>query len=236
MITFQLKYRAQYRDEYDKVIPTPLNPGVQLIGDSGRVGLYEVKPSNLVFKKLATFEIPIPATATILGDVTPLSDGDRQRLRLFYFDGFDWQPSAGEYFRDSTGKEYIRAVSNHLTCFTLALDNRPPPQLIGPLLSAIVLDKNPFTPNNDGINDNVILQFGLGQAASVSVKVLDANGDLVRTLLDRGSMQAGFNTLQWDGRYAFSTRTVPQGIYVVVVKAETPSAKDTQSIGVGVMK
>jgi hypothetical protein len=235
-VTFELKYRTQYIDEYGKVVPPPLNPGVVLVADSGKVGYYEVRPSNLVFKKLATFEIPIPATVTASGSNTMLSDADRQRLKLFYFDGFDWQPSAGTFFRDSTGREFIRAVSNHLTVFTLALDNRPPPQLAGPLLSAITLDKNPFTPNGDGINDNVIIQFGLGAEATVTVKVFDVNGDLVRTLLDRGTMQAGFNTLQWDGRYAFSVRQVPPGMYVITVKAEAARGTDTQSVAVGVMR
>lgn len=235
-LTFQLKYYSQYRDEFNKVAPTPLNPGIQLVGDSGRVGFYEIRPSNLVFKKLVTFEIPISGTTTVLGDTASLSDTDRRRLKIFYFDGFDWQPSAGEFFQDSNGKEWIRAVSNHLTLFTLALDDRPPPSLVGPLLSQISLDKNPFTPNGDGINDNVIIQFGLGATATVTVKVLDANGDLVRTLLDRGTMQLGFNSLQWDGRYAFSTRTVRPGIYVIVVKAEATGSKDVQSVGVGVLK
>jgi flagellar hook assembly protein FlgD len=104
------------------------------------------------------------------------------------------------------------------------------------LLSQITLDKNPFTPNGDGINDNVSIQFGLGAQATVTVKVIDQSGDLVRTLLDKGTMMAGYNTLEWDGRYAFTTRRVPQGIYIIVVKAETSGAKDTQSVGVGVLK
>lgn len=235
-VTFELKYRTQYIDEFGKVVPPPLNPDIVLAGDSGKVGFYEVRPSRLVFKKLATFEIPIPSTVTAQGSNTMLGDADRQRLKLFYFDGFDWQPSAGTFFRDAGGREFIRAVSNHLTVFTLALDNRPPPALAGKLLTSITLDKNPFTPNGDGINDNVIVQFGLGAAATVTVKVVDVNGDLVRTLLDRGAMQAGFNTLQWDGRYAFSVRQVPPGMYVIVVKAEAAGGSDTQSVGVAVMR
>jgi hypothetical protein len=235
-IIFELKYRTQYIDEFGKIVPPPLNPDIVLVGDSGKVGFYEVRPSNLVFKKLATFEIPIPSTVTVQGSNTMLSDADRQRLKLFYFDGFDWQPSAGTFFRDSGGREFIRAVSNHLTVFTLALDNRPAPRLAGSLLSSITLDKNPFTPNGDGINDNVIIQFGLGATATVSVKVVDVNGDNVRTLLDKGTMQPGFNTLQWDGRYAFSVRQVPPGMYVIVVKAEAANGSDTQSVGVGVMR
>jgi len=178
----------------------------------------------------------VPSTITVQGSNTMLSDADRQRLKLFYFDGFDWEPSAGLFFRDATGREFIQAFSNHLTLFALALDNRPPPPLAGSLLTRLSLDKNPFTPNGDGINDTVQVQFGLGAAATVTVKVLDVSGDLVRTLLDHGAMQAGYNTLMWDGTYAFSTRTVPVGMYVIVVKAEGGGATDTQSIGVGVMK
>jgi hypothetical protein len=235
-INFELRYRTQYIDEFGKLVPPPLNPGIVLTGDSGRVSFYEIRPSTLVFKKLATVELPVPATITALGDTAMLSDADRQRLRVFYFDGFDWQSSAGQFFRDGAGREFIRAFSNHLTVFTLALDNRPPPALAGPLLSRITLDKNPFTPNKDGINDNVIIQFGLGTTATVTVRVLDANRDVVRTLLDGGTMQPGFNSLQWDGTYAFSTRTVPPGIYVIVVRATAGGTTDVQSVAVGVLR
>ena len=82
----------------------------------------------------------------------------------------------------------------------------------------------------------MIIQFGLGAGAVVTVRVVDINGDVVRTLLDRGTMQAGFNTVQWDGTFAFSVRTVPPGMYVIVVKAEAATGSDVQSVGVGVMK
>lgn len=239
-VVFQLKYRTAYIDEFENRIPPPLNPQLVLSGDSGIVSYYEINPTGLVFKKPITIDLHVPQTVTVQGSLTMLNDAQRRALKILYFDGFEWQSANGAFLTRSddngVAQEFIRTTLNHFTVFTLGLDDREAPPLTGPIISEITPDKNPFSPNGDGINDFVVLRYFLGRAATITIRVLDSGGNVVRTLVDRVSKPAGFNTDVWDGTYLFSERTVPSGIYIIQVQATAEGARDEQSVGIGVLK
>lgn len=58
-----------------------------------------------------------------------------------------------------------------------------------------------------------------GEARSVTIKVLDSNKQVVRTLESTDVQKAGTNQVQWDGLNDSGDR-VPEGVYQFIVKAE----------------
>lgn len=58
-----------------------------------------------------------------------------------------------------------------------------------------------------------------GEARSVTIKVLDSNKQVVRTLESTDVQKAGANQVQWDGLNDSGDR-VPDGVYRFIVKAE----------------
>jgi len=60
------------------------------------------------------------------------------------------------------------------------------------------------------------IAFSVPVASTVSLKVYDVNGRLVRSLVD-GSVAAGSHRVVWDGRTGAGSQTAP-GVYLAVVK------------------
>ena len=74
-----------------------------------------------------------------------------------------------------------------------------------------------FTPNSDGVNDELVLRFAVvlvGASRAVEVSVHDLSGRPVRTLRKRGEVGAGEYELKWDGEDE-AGRCVPPGMYVL---------------------
>lgn len=68
----------------------------------------------------------------------------------------------------------------------------------------------------------------LGQPASVSVSIANLAGRMVAVLPAR-DLEAGLNTLLWDGRSSSGTRT-PPGRYLVTIQALTPDGQVLQVV------
>ena len=72
-----------------------------------------------------------------------------------------------------------------------------------------------FTPNGDGVNDELVLRFAVvlvGARRSVEVSVFDLSGRLVRTLRQQEEVGAGEYEIEWDGEDEVGDR-VPPGVY-----------------------
>jgi hypothetical protein len=72
---------------------------------------------------------------------------------------------------------------------------------------------NPFNPSTE-------VRFGLPTAQSVSLRVYDASGRLVRELLAERPMEAGFHSVRWNGRDEGGAGA-SSGIYVYVLETES---------------
>lgn len=70
-----------------------------------------------------------------------------------------------------------------------------------------------ISPNGDGRLDSADVSFRVRRADTVSVRVIDEAGDVVRTLLDGHRVRAGARiAVRWNGRDA-AGRPAPDGIY-----------------------
>ena len=90
----------------------------------------------------------------------------------------------------------------------------------GELLGNLEIDGS-FTPNGDGINEELAVEYSLmrvGRAAPVRVEVYDLGGRLVSRLSD-DPQEAGRHKMTWTGRDG-SGRLAPPGIYLVRIDLE----------------
>ncbi|MDZ7658602.1 lamin tail domain-containing protein [Fodinibius sp.] len=84
--------------------------------------------------------------------------------------------------------------------------------------TGISFNPNPFSPDDDGYEDNLFINYKLDQQDYlIKVRIYDRYGRLVRTLAD--GEQAGFEgQLIWDGRKDDNSRN-RIGIYIVIFEA-----------------
>ena len=69
-----------------------------------------------------------------------------------------------------------------------------------------------LSPNGDGRKDEVTLRFDLPKAQHVTVSLVNAQGEEVRTLADDRYMHKGTRRFGWNGRDD-SGAVVPDGVY-----------------------
>jgi len=75
---------------------------------------------------------------------------------------------------------------------------------------------------SDRTPENVTLAYSLSNPATVTVRVFDADLELVRVVADQVRQSAGSQNATWDGR-DLEGRTVPNGAYVFTVEARGAS-------------
>jgi hypothetical protein len=106
-----------------------------------------------------------------------------------------------------------RTVFAVLVCATFAaffvaqeLKSKPP-------LVQLVSVSRQLSPNGDGRHDRVFANFALKHADDVTAKVVERDGDAVRTLFDDRAVRAHVRQrMKWDGRDDRG-REVPDGVY-----------------------
>jgi flagellar hook assembly protein FlgD len=97
-----------------------------------------------------------------------------------------------------------------------------------PLLAVQSLRAAPavLTPNGDGVGETTRISFSLTTAATATVEIVDGSGATVRRLANAWSFPAGVTRLLWDGRTG-SGVLVPDGLYSVLVAAQSPGQSDS---------
>jgi flagellar hook assembly protein FlgD len=107
-----------------------------------------------------------------------------------------------------------------------------------PLLGQIRVDPAVFTPNGDGINDEVALAvevYGLEGAKRLQVDIHDLAGRLVRDLSVELGRPSGQHEIRWDGRDHGGVRVAP-GTYAarfrVPTDARRPGTEAVRLVGV----
>lgn len=104
------------------------------------------------------------------------------------------------------------------------------------LFTGVDFSSDIITPNGDGINDQVALKYVLLKATDpvgVQVIIYDLSGREVRRLYDTRD-SSGPNQVAWDGR-ADDNTTVPPGLYLIRLEANTDAGDATQMRSVAVV-
>ena len=109
----------------------------------------------------------------------------------------------------------------------------------GRLRSELILElkrsTGAFTPNGDGINDELNITYVLLRALAavpVELTVHDLTGRHVRSLVEGGQVN-GPQNVAWDGRDG-GGKLVPPGIYLVRLQIDTDTGAEERSLAVGV--
>ncbi len=95
-----------------------------------------------------------------------------------------------------------------------------------PLLSEVSVTPATITPNGDGDSDVAVIQYAVGQTATVSIRLVDSSGRSY--VLRDGRVRA-------PGRYeaafggVIAGQMVPDGAYEVVVTAQAPGSRTAES-------
>jgi len=78
----------------------------------------------------------------------------------------------------------------------------------------IIINPNPFSPNNDGFEDIVEIKYNISLGNPVvTLRVFDIKGRLVNVLLNTFFSPCSFS-LHWDGK-DFTGQNLPSGIYII---------------------
>lgn len=94
--------------------------------------------------------------------------------------------------------------------------------------TGISFSPNPFSPDNDGFDDNLFINYRLDAPDYlIKVRIFDRYGRLVRKLAD-GQPAGSEGSLIWDGRRGDGTRN-RIGIYIVVFEAFNSTQSSNQA-------
>ncbi|HIG56824.1 MAG TPA: hypothetical protein EYQ18_23135 [Candidatus Handelsmanbacteria bacterium] len=125
------------------------------------------------------------------------------------------------------GNANEEAVDNTLVV-SARIDNK--------LFTGVDFSSDIITPNGDGINDQIALEYVLLKATDpvgIQVIIYDLSGREVRRLYDARD-SSGPNQVAWDGR-ADDNTTVPPGLYLIRLEANTDAGDATQMRSVAVV-
>ena len=126
-------------------------------------------------------------------------------IALQYFQGPRFYIALQLFYTGEEGEEQIFPGS--------AFELRAPPPCGDNLPERqVVVRPNPFTPNDDGFNDGVEFNFAEFRLTQPSLKILNFEGRLVRTITNT----EGFAFL-WDGR-GENGEEQPPGVYLYIVE------------------
>jgi len=96
----------------------------------------------------------------------------------------------------------------------------------------IQIKPNPFSPDDDGFDDQAEIQFKIPLGVELSMKIYDRKGRLVRTLFEDQASVSGKVT--WDGRKDDGSK-VRNGIYVLLVETKG-KAREVKKETIAVIK
>lgn len=95
--------------------------------------------------------------------------------------------------------------------------------------SAVNINPNPFSPDNDGFEDFTIISFNLPYRLSqVRIKVFDSQGRLVRTLLE--NQPSGANSSVIFNGFDDEGRSLRMGIYILLIEISAEGSNNIETI------
>jgi hypothetical protein len=163
------------------------------------------------------FTLSRPAMNVVLQSTSPLKDG---KVGVMWWNGTAWV---------KVGQASVDEMTDTVSFYT----SRPGTYQIRSFLSAteLTLDKASvfpriFTPNGDGINDEVLFAIDNPKASSIEGKIYDVGGNEVADLKPAGAGAPTPDTLSWNGRDRNGT-LARSGVYIYLIKGEGKSITGT---------
>lgn len=80
--------------------------------------------------------------------------------------------------------------------------------------SPVTFSSPVITPNGDGVNDETMIRLALNQAGRATIKIVDADGDVVKMLTSGAEVAPDATHATWDGQNADGA-VMPEGVYDV---------------------
>ena len=108
---------------------------------------------------------------------------------------WDGKNSAGAVVASGVYTYTISGTDSGLS--TVTASGRVTVDTVRPVLSALADSPDPFKP---GTGQKSTMSFTLSEASTVTLRVYNASGTLVRTLFNNASAVAGVNSVIWDGK------------------------------------
>ena len=99
----------------------------------------------------------------------------------------------------------------------------------GATLSELSFTPRAFSPRGSFANPEVGIGFTLGRGSSVTVRVYNRAGRLMREVVAGATMPPGANLVRWDGRDRGGS-VVGDGLYVVTVEAQGQTRRNTLAV------
>ncbi|PKK90072.1 MAG: hypothetical protein CVV64_11170 [Candidatus Wallbacteria bacterium HGW-Wallbacteria-1] len=229
-LTFTQNYTVTDMDDRGIPVPDPedLNPSVVSVrtdasGTSNLIS-YDIKPHGTILSKPFELFTPVPA------HVTP---AEYAKLRYYYWDGYEWQGSGGTTVTQN-GKVFLKSTVQHFALFRMTMVDNLPLVSSGKVIQSIKFVNNPFSPNGDGINDNLVVKVTFGRQATVSLKIYDSAGDLVHTIIKNQDVSPGEMSWEWRGSTRWGDSVEP-GAYILRIEAATATGGGNESAMIGVV-
>ncbi|MBN1898802.1 MAG: gliding motility-associated C-terminal domain-containing protein [Spirochaetes bacterium] len=127
-------------------------------------------------------------------------DLDQARIMIYYHDGAQWMPTGGSLDKV---RQIMLTYVNHFSMYAIR-------QIDG---IEYRMGPNPFTPNSDGINDQVVFSITDIEEKPFSISIFKLNGSHVITLDKAEIKSPGILEIYWDGRDEGNT-LCEDGIYI----------------------
>ena len=184
-------------------------------GATGTRIVYRVGPGNLTFNKRSTL--------TIGYDLSDIAGTDETDLAVFELSGETWNRLGGTV---DVGEHKISVMLQKAGTYGLfeALDT-------GGILeiSDIACQPRIISPSGTLYPATTDISFKLGTSATVNVRIYSVSGNLIREISKDRRLNAGLNTVQWNGRDR-NVQAVTDGIYIVVIEAGGKAANKTVAV------
>ena len=93
-----------------------------------------------------------------------------------------------------------------------------------PIPISFTLEPDQFSPDNDGIDDNLFIQYNPGKTGNMmTILIYNINGQLIRSLVSN-VLLGSENRFSWDG-FTDNHKKAPAGIYIVYAEIYNPSGE-----------
>ena len=236
---YGLRKADTYRINFNTAYPVEVIPQSNTIIQDYTDGFYVSLPPDSVSSKITVnIKSFIPKFDALAGkQVFPLNQKLRKNSAVIFFtDEYDnypnlkilqkkdgmWKEIPSIWYQE---KGYIKGEIEELGEFVLVSDTSPPKT--ESILSVKPLS-NPFTPNGDGKNDIVYFNYTLSYGGSLTVKIYNSNGYLIRTIIEDENVSAGTHeNIYWNGKND-QGNTVKEGIYIYVFSLERGVFSETE--------